>query len=196
MRTVWVVLLGVVALGQAPKDAQWRAGAAGSYGSRQIVGKVTLAGQKFESDAETKGPFGKLNPNEFGVLPVLLVIDNQGDQSLLLEGIEVLYLTPDGQKVEPTPASEVRYLNAPRRPSVAPRLPIPRRAKKNPLEEPEIEARAFVAKAIVPGDSASGFFYFQVRHQRGAQLFVSRIREGTAGKELFFVEIPLDDAAR
>ena len=67
--------------------------------------------------------------------------------------------------------------------------------KKNPLAAWEIEGRAFAAKMLPSGQSASGFFYFQTGHRSGSTLYVTGIREASTGKELFYFEVPLDKVA-
>ena len=64
---------------------------------------------------------------------------------------------------------------------------------KNPLDIGEIEARAFSAEMLPPGQSASGFFYFQTGYQRGSSLYLSGLREAESGKELLYFEIPLTE---
>ena len=65
------------------------------------------------------------------------------------------------------------------------------RNKKNPLDSWEIEGRAFAAKMIPPGQSASGFFYFQTDYQKGARLYLTGLSEADTGTELFYYEIPM-----
>lgn len=187
----------VVALG-ADKDKRFEAGPAGSYPARQTIQQLTIAADPFATEAKTRQAFGKLNPNRYGVLPVLVVMENESSQALSLEALRVAYITADGQKIEATPADEVRYAAGPRRPRVVPGplppLPGSSSRRKTPLDAWEIEGRAFVAKMLPPKESASGFFYFQAPHRAGAKLFVSGIRVAATGQELFFFEIPLDAA--
>lgn len=160
--------------------------------SRRVTGKVTMAAVKYEADDETSGPFGKVNPNEYGVLPVLFIIQNEGDETLLLDKAEIYLQMPDRQRIEPTPAKELPYLRPVKRPNTGPSvpIPIPLPKKKNPLADVVFDARAFVAKTVLRGETAHGFFYFQARYRRGAFLYVNGIREGN--KEMFFSEIELD----
>ena len=65
-------------------------------------------------------------------------------------------------------------------------------SKKNPLDAWEIEGRAFSAKMLPPGQSASGFLYFQTGLQRGATIYLSGFTEAATGKELLYFEIPLE----
>lgn len=166
-----------------------------AYPSHQKVGPLLIAAVKYESDEEVRPPFGKTNPNEYGVLPVLLVLENTGKETLLLDRMKVLYQFK-GNEVEPVPASDLPYLTGgPKRPNTGPRYPspIPLPKKKNPLAAIEFETRSFSARTLLPGESVHGFFYFEVRHQRTAYLYVTGVREGgPGGKDLFFAEVPLD----
>lgn len=171
----------------------FRPGPAGSYPSRQNVGGLAIAAVKYESDEETRAAFGKVNPNEYGVLPVLLVFENTGGQTLLLDRMRVAYQYK-GNEVLPTPPPDLPYALAPKRPGSGPgyKSPIPLPKKKNPMAAVELQTRAFGAKSLLKGESASGFFYFETRHQRNAVIYITGIREGVTGKELFFAEVPLD----
>jgi hypothetical protein len=64
-------------------------------------------------------------------------------------------------------------------------------AKKNPLDAWEIEGRAFAAKMLPAGQSASGFLYFRTGLQRGATIYLNGLTEAATGKELFYFEISL-----
>jgi hypothetical protein len=185
-----------VLLAQSGKDAPpFRPQPVSSYPSHQTVAPVKIAAVKYETDAETRLAFGKLNPNEYGVLPVLLIIENTGTQVILLDKMEVQYQAKGGYVVNPTPAQELPYLMGVKRPNTGPRYPspIPLPKKKNPLSNIELDARAWAAKSLLGGDTAHGFFYFQTRHRRDAFLYITGIREGGTGKELFYAEVPIDN---
>jgi hypothetical protein len=64
---------------------------------------------------------------------------------------------------------------------------------KNPLDTWEIEGRAFAAQVLPPGQSASGFFYFQTGYQKGSSLYLSGMSEAESGQELLYFEIPIVD---
>ena len=186
-------VLSIPAWSQAPSSGGFKPAPASAYPSRQSFSKVTMAAVKYESDEETKPPFGKVNPNEYGVLPVLFVIQNDGDETLLLKDMVVYLQFSDRTRIEPTPASDLPYLRPPKRPGTGPGispLPLPNIKKKNPLAEINFDARAFVAKTVLKGESAYGFFYFQTRYRRNTILYVNGIWQGA--KQLFYAEIPLD----
>lgn len=188
----------IVALCAGGCSAAWaqggfRPGEASSYPSHQNLGNLKIAAVKYESDTETKAAFGKVNPNEYGVLPVLLILENTGSQTLLLDRMRVAYQYK-GNEVLPTPATDLPYALAPKRPGSGPSypVPIPLPKKKNPMSAIELQTRAFAARTLLKGESAAGFFYFETRHQRNAVIYITGIREGVTGKELFFAEVPLD----
>ena len=143
---------------------------------------------------KVKLAFGKLNPNQFGVLPVLVVIQNDSDKAIRLDRLKVEYVGPNHDRVDATPARDVRYLRPPQRPNAidGPTGKVKvLKTKKNPLDEWEIEGRAFSAQMLPPGQSASGFFYFQTGLQHGATLYLNGLYEAATGKELFYFELPL-----
>jgi hypothetical protein len=168
---------------------------AASYASHQIGEKVTIGASAYETAEKAHVAFGKLNPYEHGVLPVLVVIQNDSNQTLRVDRIRVDYVAPDGEHVDATPAADVRYLNGAANPKlVASPLPTagPRLSHhKNPLDAWEIEGRAFAAKVIPAGESAGGFFYFQTGHRPHSRLYVTGLAEASSGRELLYFEFPL-----
>ena len=88
----------------------------------------------------------------------------------------------------------MRYAKGPARPDVigGPAGQVRRCVgKKNPLDAWEIEGRAFAAQMLPPGQSASGFFYFQTGLQHGATIYLTGLYEAATGKEIFYFELPL-----
>src|SRR5690348_16497664 len=79
----------------ADKEARFVINRADSYPTRQTNEKVTIAAVPFTSEADVKSAFGKVDPNKHGILPVLLVIQNDTGQTLQLEKLRVEYVTPD-----------------------------------------------------------------------------------------------------
>lgn len=161
--------------------------------TKQTIADVTLAAIAYEGSAESAAAFGKINPYEHGVLPVLVMIRNNSKGAIRLQAMKVEYRDKDRQSLDPIPPADVPFLQAPRRPTFGgPTIPGLGRKKKNPLAGPEIEIRAFSAKMLPPGESAHGFFYFRTGHRAGASLYVSGLQEAASGNDLFYFEIPLD----
>ena len=180
----------------ADKDEKFDPGPIESFADKQTVEKLTVAVDAYSTADETKKAFGKLNPNQHGILPVLVVMRNSGDQTLTLEEMRVEYITPSRQKIEATPAREVARVGGVQQPRLNPNpLPIPTgpraSVKKSPLSAWEIEGRAFAAVMLPPGESASGFFYFQAAHSPGSILYITGVKEAATRRELFYIEVPL-----
>ena len=141
-----IVLLSITAQAGDDKDKdRFAPGAAASYKGSQTTEKITMAAVPYIAEEQIHAAFGKVNPNKYGVLPVLVVIENGTGKALRLS-LQASYIAPDGKHEDATPASDVTFIGgsvkAPTVPGANP-LPFPRRAKKGPLNIWEIEGRAF-----------------------------------------------------
>src|SRR5258706_8524508 len=106
-----IALFAAIALAAAAdKDQRFIPGRATSYATKQTNDKVTIAAVPYVTEDQVKSAFGKLDPNKHGVLPVLVVIQNDSSQSLRMDEIKVDYILPDRTKVEATAAKDVPYL--------------------------------------------------------------------------------------
>jgi len=187
------LLMSIAVAFAADKQTPFKAAPAASYTHHQVNDKVTIGVEAFTTPDQMKTAFGKLNPYEHGVLPVLLVIQNDGDKSIRLDRLKAEYVGPGGNRVEATPAKDIRYINGPTKPTVipGPTGPVPLKLKKNPLNAWEIEGRAFAAQMLPAGNTASGFIYFQTGLHSTATIYLSGLVEAGTGKEIIYFEIPL-----
>jgi len=197
MKALWIfpILIIATAAALADKKSEFAAGPVSSYSARQTNDKVTVAVMAYDTEELAHTAFGKLNPNQYGILPVLVIIQNDTDQALKLENLQVEYTGFDNRGVEATPVQDVQTLNGPpKTPSIDRPSPLPRLGgkKKNPLNTWEIEGRAFAAKMLPPHESANGFFYFQIEHRPGSKLYLTGIKIAATGKDIFFFDIPFD----
>ena len=194
-----VLLLSIAALPGAATFAAdnptpFKAEPAASYPAHQTTAQITVGVDPYASGEKIKAAFGKLDPYQYGILPVLVVIQNDSDKSIRLDRVKAEYSGPNHDRVDATPARDVRYLKGPDRPNA---IPGPAgkvkvlKPKKNPLDAWEIEGRSFTAQMLPPGQSASGFFYLQTGLQRDATIYLSGLREAATGKELLYFELPL-----
>ncbi len=148
-----------------------------------------------ETDEETREAFEKVNPYRYGILPVLIVMQNDGPDAIRVDHLKVTYTLPDHTRIEATPAQDLRFLRGAATPRAAPgptggiKL---KKAPKNPLAEWGIEGRAFAAKMLPAGQSASGFVYFQISHSsQAATVSLDGFVNAVTGKELYYFEIPM-----
>jgi hypothetical protein len=173
----------------ASDAAPWRPGKATDY-SNQTNEKVVIGVKPFSNPEEAAAVFGpKIDFNKYGFLPVLVVIENHRGQTLDLQALDVELVAANGNHVNPVPPDEIPYIAKPgQRPSMK-TLPIPLPKKKNPLAGGSLTERAFSAKVIPAGDSASGFFYFEAHADPDLKLYLTGFKEMPSGHELFYFEI-------
>ena len=170
-------------------------GPAASYPSKQTSDNVTIAAVSYDTDDLAHTAFGKVNPYQYGVLPVLVIIQNDTQQAIRMDNVKVEYVGVDGSRIESTPALDVKFIGpGPKRPQPNTGRPIPPGLikHKKPLAAWEIEGRAFAVRMLPPHESASGFFYFQTRNMPGSKLYLTGLHEANSGKEILYFEIPLD----
>src|ERR1035441_7245010 len=188
------LLLSISAGLAADKETPFKAAPAASYAHHQSNAQITIGVDPYVALDKVQLAFGKLQPNQYGILPVLVVIQNDSDKAISLERLKAEYAGPNRERIEATPARDVRYLRPPQRPGAidgpAGRVKV-LKSKKNPLDEWEIEGRALAARMLPPGQSASGFFYFQTALQRGATIYLNGLYEAASGKEILYFELPL-----
>jgi hypothetical protein len=188
------LLLSISAAFAADKETPFKAAPAASYANHQSNAQITIGVDPYVTLDKVQLAFGKLQPNQFGILPVLVVIQNDSDKAIRLDRLKAEYAGPNHERIEATPAKDVRYLKPPQRPAAidgpAGRVKV-LKSKKNPLDEWEIEGRALAAQILPPGQSASGFFYFQTGLRHNATIYLNGLYEAASGKEILYFELPL-----
>src|SRR5579872_3758491 len=180
------LVLSIAAAFAADKEAPFRPGPAAGYPHHQTNSQVTIGVDPYATDDKIKTAFGKVNPYRFVILPVLVVIQNDGDKTIKLDHLKAEYVGSGSNRVEATPAHDVRYVNGPSRPNIIPGPvgPVPGKMKKNPLDAWEIEGRSLAAQVLPAGQTASGFLYFQTGLQPGSSIYLSGLTEAGTGKEI------------
>jgi hypothetical protein len=195
-RVTVIVLLSIATAAAADKDKpRFAPGPAASYASHQTLDKITIAAVPYLTDTETATAFGKLNPNKYGILPVLVILENQTGKTLRLD-LTAEFVTADNRHVGALSVDDVQHLGGFNKPpriggsSPLP-LPFPTKSKKGPLNVWEIEGRAFAAKMLPVGERVFGFFYFNAEHEPGSRLYLTGIRDASTGQDYFYYELPL-----
>jgi hypothetical protein len=175
-------------------DKPFQAGKATDY-AHQLSEQVLVGAKAFDNADLVADAFGKkVDLLKYGVLPVLVVVENKRDKSIDLKDMEVTLVASDGRHVSSISADELPMLakdghRRPKQPGEGIPLPLPQ--KKNPLAAQEILARAFLAKMLPPGDSTSGFFYFEAQSEVGDTIYLSGMKDARSGKEILYFEFPL-----
>ena len=195
MKRVWVglsILLSISMAFAGDKEKRFAPKPAESYLTKQTQGKVTVAAVPYVDDDENRDIFSKGNPYKYGVLPVLVIIQNDSKEALTLD-LKSEYIDARGRHIEAVSARDIYSAGpGPKRPNVGGSpSPIPLPKKKNPLSSLEIMGLAFSARMVPAGESVHGFFYFSTQLEPESRLYLSGLSEAKTGKELFYFEIPL-----
>ncbi len=136
--------------------------------------------------------------NEEGLLPIFVIIRNDGDQPIALGNMHAEFITVDRTKI-PRATEEDMYRRL-SRPSSTPSpnpLPWPKKVNGGISQQTrdEIDRAQFAAKAVEPHTTQAGFMFFDVSGistpLAGATFYVAGINDAK-GNELMYFEIPLE----
>ena len=161
--------------------------------------KVTIAADPY--DMPDKANIFSIDYAEHGFLPVYVIITNDGDQPISLQGMKMQMNFRDRSKAGPVTQDDIlrRITNvkgSARMPNPSP-IPLPKRSKggipKGALDE--LDKAMFQAKAVEPKSTQAGFMFFDVsglsNPLSGATLYVTDVHDNN-GTELMYFEIPME----
>lgn len=160
---------------------------------------VTVAIDPFDTDA--KAAIFKIKYKNYELLPVRLIITNDGDEPLMLDNMKIEFVTARRDKLRPADRADLlRKLARPdkiTRPTARFPIPIPHDNKPVSREaREEMDTVMFINVPVSPHSTNGGFLFFDVsgiqNPEAEAHLYVSGIKAGA--KELFYFDIPLDDS--
>jgi hypothetical protein len=173
---------------------------AASYPAHDAHGDegVTVAVDPY--DLPEKAQIFTINYQEQGLLPVFVVISNDGNQPVSLNDMKVQFRTADRTKIPPSDADGIyrRLAHPTRNDSPKYPLPFPRKKVKGAVSQKamdEIQAAQFSARAVEPHSTQSGFMFFDVSGisvpLAGAHFYLTGVRN-SKGDELMYFEVPLE----
>ena len=163
--------------------------------------KVTVAMDVYNS--APKDDIFITHYSQEGILPIFLVITNDGDQPIRLKDMAAQLVTARRAKLEALDVEDVFRRVAHIQGSSNPRqvgpitLPGGNKNKKAQQQLDEITRAHFAAEAVEPHTTRSGFLFFDVENVQqpvaGAHLYLTGVRDDR-GNELMYFEIPLISA--
>jgi hypothetical protein len=163
--------------------------------------KVAIAAEPYET--KEKESIFRVDYLSHGVLPVRLIVTNNGDRPISLRDARILFLTAAGDKIQAAEPEDVERLMTlkERQGSKIPMPgPIPAIKLKPKASNKEIEADfdtfEYQALVVEPHSTQAGFLFYDVSQLdhplKGAKLHLHKLRDAD-GKELFYFEIPFDN---
>jgi hypothetical protein len=150
-------------------------------------------------DLADKAKIFSVQYSEIGFLPLFVVVTNDGNQPVELAGMKAQLVTMSRAKLSPATQEDIaRRLTRPTANTNRYPIPFPTKKVKGGLSKQavdEIQNAQFVAKAVEPHSSQSGFLFFDVTGisvpLAGAQFYLTGVRDAK-GNELMYFEIPVE----
>ena len=149
-------------------------------------------------DTPDKTNIFSVHYGEMGILPVFVVVTNDGDQPVALTGMTAEMVTGDRTKLTPMSADDIyRRLSHPHAHTSTYPLPFPTRKATggvNQKTRDEIQNARFDARAVEPHGTQAGFFFFDVSDlsnpKAGAHFYLTGVRDGK-GNELMYFDVQM-----
>jgi hypothetical protein len=149
-------------------------------------------------DTPEKASIFSVHYSDLGILPIFVVVTNDGDQPVALTGMNVEMVTADRTKLTPMSADDIyRRISRPHAHTTTYPLPFPTRKASGGVSEKarqEIQNARFDARAVEPHGTQAGFLFLDVSDMSsptsGSHLYFTGVRDAN-GDELMYFEVPL-----
>ena len=173
---------------------------ASTYPSKDVHSneKVTAAIDLY--NAAPKDQIFSTPYSQYGILPVLLIITNDGDQPISVNNMRAELVTTGKSKLEGLETDDVfrrvaRINGSSTEPTHVGPIPLSgNKNKKAQKQYDEITAARFNAEAVEPHTTRSGFLFFDVQGVKqptaGAHIYLTGVRDA-GGNELIYFDIPV-----
>jgi hypothetical protein len=157
---------------------------------------ITVGLDPYDNDAKAK--VFSIHYNELDLLPIFVVVTNDGNEPVQLSGMNAQLVTADHSKLDPASTDEIRRrVTRPVSRRSYP-LPFPTKTIKGGVSQKqleEIERAQFGARAVEPHSTRAGFLFFDVSGisspLSGARFYLTGVHD-SKGNEIMYFEIPLD----
>jgi hypothetical protein len=157
---------------------------------------VTLALDPY--DMADKASTFSVHYSDVGLMPIFVVITNDGEQPISLSGMKAELITVNRIKIPPATEDDIyrRIARPPGNINPTP-LPWPKKSKGSVSKDAmdEIQNAQFAARAVEPHGTQSGFMFFDVSGistpLAGANFYLTGVRDAK-GNELMYFEVPLE----
>jgi len=162
--------------------------------------KVAIAAEPY--DTKEKASIFKVDYLSHGVMPVRLIVTNNGDRPISLRDARILFLTAAGDKIQAAEPEDVERLMTRKEregakvpmPGPIPAIKLKPKASDKEIEQ-DFDTFEYQALVVEPHTTRAGFLFYDVSELdhplRGAKLHLHELRDAE-GNELFYFEIPFD----
>jgi len=162
--------------------------------------KVSIAVEPY--DTREKAAIFRVDYLSHGVMPVRLIVTNNGDRPISLRDARILFYTADGNKIQAAEPEDVERLMT-RKERQGTKIPLPAplpsiktKPKAGDKEiEQDFDTFEYQALVVEPHSTRAGFLFYDVSDLDhpldGASLRLRELRDAD-GRELFYFEIPFE----
>ena len=153
-------------------------------------------------DTKEKESIFRIDYLAHGIMPVRLIVTNEGDRPINLRDARILFYTAGGDRIQAAdPGDIARVMTRTERegkkipmPGPFPSIKMKPKASNKDIEQ-DFDQFEYQALVVEPHTTRAGFLFYDVsqldRPLEGAKLHLRELRNAD-GKELFFFEIPFD----
>jgi hypothetical protein len=194
----WLVL-PAVASDHTPPPVQ----PATSFAAVEVHDKEKVAVAVEPYDTREKESIFRVDYLGHGVMPVRLIVTNNGDKPISLRDARILFMTAAGDKIQAADPEDVERLMT-RKEREGKRIPMPgpipsikmKPKASNQDIERDFDTFEYGALVVEPHTTRAGFLFYDVSQLdnplKGARMHLRKLR-GADGNELFYFEIPFDN---
>jgi hypothetical protein len=162
--------------------------------------KVAIAAEPY--DTKEKESIFRIDYLGHGVMPVRLIVTNNGDKPISLRDARILFQTKSGERIQAAEPEDVERLMTRKEreggkipmPGPIPTIKLKPKASNKDIEE-DFNTFEYGALVVEPHTTRAGFLFYDVSQLAdpltGSKLHLHKIRNAD-GHELFFFEIPFD----
>jgi hypothetical protein len=162
---------------------------------------VAIAAEPY--DTKEKESIFKVDYLSHGVMPVRLIVTNNGDRPISLRDARILFITAAGDKIQAAEPEDVERLMTRKEreggkipmPGPIPAIKLKPKASNKEVEE-DFDTFEYQALVVEPHTTRAGFLFYDVSQLdhplKGAKLHLHKLRDAD-GQELFYFEIPFDN---
>jgi hypothetical protein len=162
--------------------------------------KVAIAAEPY--DTKEKESIFRVDYLSHGVMPVRLVVTNQGDKPISLRDARILFQTAAGDRIQAAEPEDVERLMTQKErqgssiplPGPLPKIKLKAKASNQEIEA-DFDTFEYGALVVEAHTTRAGFLFYDVSQLsnplRGAKLHLHALRNAD-GDELFYFEIPFD----
>jgi hypothetical protein len=162
--------------------------------------KVAIAAEPY--DTKEKEALFRIDYLSHGVMPIRLIVTNNGDRPINLRDARILFETASGDRIQASEPEDVERLMT-RKEREGAKIPMPgpipsiklKPKASNKDIEADFDTFEYGALVVEPHTTRAGFLFYDVSQLdhplKGAKLHLHKLRNAD-GAELFYFEIPFD----